>query len=161
MADDAGAADAEQGAAAELLVLEPRLEVLQAARDRRPSLGRQGGQEAGQFLLEGREEELDGPLARLEQHVADEPLADDDPGVPLVDVAPLDVADEPLGQRAVLEERARGLGQVVPLVLLGADVQQADRGCGDAEDRLGVDRPHDAVLVQVLGLGDSCWRRRR
>ena len=116
-------------------------------------LGGESGEEPGHLLLERREEELDGPFARLEQDVADEPLADDDAGVPLVDVAPLDVADEPIGQRAALIEGAGGPGQVGPLVVLGADVHQADPGLGDAEDRLGVDGPHDAVLVQVLGLG--------
>ena len=100
------------------------------ADDRLPGLGGQGRQEPGHLLLERGEEELDGPLAGLQQDVADEPLADDDAGVPLVDVAALDVADEPGGQRAVQEEGAGLLGQVGPLVVLGADVQEADLRVG-------------------------------
>ena len=103
--------------------------------------------------LERREQELDGPLAGLEQDVADEPVADDDPDVALVDVAALDVADEPAGPGAGLVEGAGGAGQLGPLLVLGADVQQADPGVGHPEDLLGVDRAHDAVLVEVLGLG--------
>ncbi len=96
-----------------------------------PASAGQARQEPRQLLLEGREEELHRPLARLQEHIADEPLADDDPGVPFVDVAALDVADEPVGQRAVLEQGAGRPGQVGSFLFLGADVQQADRGVGD------------------------------
>src|SRR5947208_3587054 len=80
--DDARATDAEQGATAELLVLEARLEVLQGPGDDLDRLGRQLRQQPGHLLLEAREEELDGALAGLQEDVAHEPLADDDPRVP-------------------------------------------------------------------------------
>ena len=129
------------------------LSCVQAAGDPVAGLAGQLRQQPGQLLPERREQELDGPLAGLEQDVADEPVADDDPDVPLVDVAALDVADEPARPGAVLVQGAGGAGQVGPLLVLGADVQQADSRVRHAQDLLGVDRPHDAVLVEVLGLG--------
>ena len=93
-----------------------------------PGVAGEVGHEPGQLFLERREQELDGPFAGLEQDVADEPVADDDPDVSFVDVAALDVADEPGGPGAVLIEGAGRAGQLVPLLVLGADVQQADAG---------------------------------
>ena len=118
-----------------------------------PGVAGEVGHEPGQLFPEGREQELDGPFAGLEQDVADEPVADDDADVPFVDVAALDVADEPGRPGAVLKQRAGRAGQLGPFLVLGADVQQADARARHAQDRLGVDRPHDAVLVEVLGLG--------
>ena len=46
VADDAGAADAQQRRAAELLVLEPRLEPLEAAGDLLAGVARQVGHQA-------------------------------------------------------------------------------------------------------------------
>ena len=57
--------------------------------------------------LERREQEFDGPFAGLEQDVADEPVADDDPHVAFVDVTALDIADEPAGP-AGCSGRGRG-----------------------------------------------------
>ena len=86
------------------------------------------GHEPGQLLLELRKQELDGTLAGLEQDVADEPVADDDPDVPFVDVAALDVADEPARPGAGLVHRAGRAGQLGPLFILGADVERPIRG---------------------------------
>ena len=141
MADDAGAADAQQRGAAELLVLEPGLEPLQAGGDLGPGVAGEVGHEPGQLFLERREQELDGPLAGLEQDVADEPVADDDADVPFVDVAALDVADEPGGPGAVLIQVAR-VERVssFPFSSSVPTFKQADAGAGHAQDRLGVDR---------------------
>ena len=107
MADDAGAADAQQRAAAELLVFEPGLEPLQAGGDLGAGVAGEDRHEPGELFLERREQELDGPFARLQQDVADEAVADDDAHVPFVDVASLDVADEAGRPGAALIERAR------------------------------------------------------
>ena len=90
------------------------------------SPGRSGISRASSSL--SREEELDGPLAGLEQDVAHEPVADDDPHVAIVDVAALDVAHEPRRPGAGLIEVERVAGQLGPLLVLRADVQQADSG---------------------------------
>src|SRR5262249_30562274 len=89
----------------------------------------------------------------LEDDVADEALGDDDFAHALVDVAPLDVADELVLEGAVLEEVLRFLGELVALVLLGADVEQADLGLVALEDVLGEDGAHDAVLIKMFRFG--------
>ena len=110
-------------------------------------------QHPGELLAKRREQELDGSLAGLEQNVAHEPIADDDPYVALVDVTPLDVAHEPAGPRAGMVQSAGGAGEVGPLLIFGSDVQQADSRVRHPQDLLGIDGPHDAILVEVLGLG--------
>ena len=106
VADDAGAPDSQEGATAEFLVFKPALEHVQAGGD--PMAGPDGKlrQYPGELLAKRREQELDGALAGLEQDVAHEPIADDDPYVALVDVTPLDVAHEPAGPRAGMVQSA-------------------------------------------------------
>ena len=55
----------------------------------------------------------------------------------------------------VAEQVVRLLHEVVPLALLLADVHQADGRPFDAEHVPGEDGAHDAVLEQVLGLGED------
>ena len=52
------------------------LSLLRLAAILRPGVAGQLGHQPGQLLLEGREQELDGPFPGLEQDVADEPVAD-------------------------------------------------------------------------------------
>src|SRR5262249_49275623 len=92
VADDARPSNAEERPAAELLVLEPRLEQLQPADDRLPRLRGHSRKQSGKLLLQRGEEEFHRALARLQEDVPDESLADDDPGMALVDIAPLDIA---------------------------------------------------------------------
>ena len=72
---------------------------------------------------------------------------------PLVNVAALDVADELLAQRAGVEQGVGVLGQFVALLLLLANVHQADGRRRPLQDVAGEDAAHDAVLKQMLGLG--------
>ena len=48
---------------------------------------------------------------------------------------------------------ACGAGEVGTLLVLGADVQQADSRVRHPQDLLSIDGPHDPILVEVLGLG--------
>ncbi len=53
----------------------------------------------------------------------------------------------------MLEHRVGVAGKVVALAFFLADIHQPDGRVGHAENVLGVDAAHDAVLEQVLRLG--------
>ena len=108
---------------------------------------------AEDFLADDFHDEIEHAFAHLQDDVADEAVGDDDVADALVDVAAFDVADELVLERAVAEQVVRFLGEVVPLVFLGADVHQADLRLVALENVLGEDAAHDAVLKQVLRLG--------
>ena len=93
-----------------------------------PASPGRSGIKPGELFLERREQELDRPFAGLEQDVADEPVADDDANVPFVDVAALDVADEPAGPRAILKQGAGRAGQLGSLFVLGT--RRSSGRCG-------------------------------
>ena len=115
--------------------------------------GGPGGHEPGELFPESREQELDRSFAGFQKDVADKAIADDDPHVPFVNIATLDIPDKAGGPRTILIQGSRRASQLVPLFILGAHVHEPNAGVGHAQDRLGVNRPHDAVLVEVFGLG--------
>ena len=104
------------------------------------------------FLAEGIEHGRDRPLRQLEHHVPGEAVADDDVRGAEQEVAALRVAAEvqPVcgGQQLVSLER-----ELVPLLGLLADREQAHLGPGHVEHLLGEDGPHVGELEQVLGAG--------
>ena len=68
------------------------------------------------------------------------------------DVVALDEAVE-IDRRALAAQPGRGLAQlVVALELLGADIEQADRGLVEAEQDLGEDAAHDGELGEIVGV---------
>ena len=107
----------------------------------------------GELLAKRREQELDGSLTGLEQNVAHEPITNDDPYVALVDIAPLHVTHEPAGPRAGVIQSACGPGEVGTFFIFGSDVQQADSRVRHPQDLLGINGPHDAILIEIFGLG--------
>ena len=151
MANDTGAANSQERSAAEFLIFETRFEFLQAADQALTGLGGDHRQEFGHFLLERAEEKFDRSLARLKQDVAGEAFADDHAGAAVVDISAFDVTDEAILHLTVEKQGAGRADEVGSFVFFGADVQNADAGLGDAQDSLGVDRTHDAVLIKVLG----------
>src|SRR5690348_11301532 len=92
MADDGNALDAQQRSAAVLGVVEALLEVFEgAAGEQEPDLAGDGGT---QRFLQQVAHGFDQTLGNLECDVADETVADDNVDVTVIEVAPLDVADE-------------------------------------------------------------------
>src|SRR5664280_3341131 len=88
------------------------------------------------------------PLGDLEHDVAHETVADHHVHAAVVDVAPLDVADEVqpgIGEQAVRLDR-----HAVALALLLADREQADARVRHPQHRLRVEVAHDGELLQVL-----------
>jgi hypothetical protein len=94
------------------------------------------------------------PIFRLggfENHVADETVADDDIGVPVVDIAPLGVADE---VETRLFQNAEGLfRELVALSFFFTNRQEADARRFDVEEHLRVKVTHDRELAKVTWLG--------
>ena len=102
-------------------------------------------------LLAKRAEEILGDsLAHLEDHIADETLADQHVGLSLVQAAAFDVADVAVLEPAVLQIGVRLAVQVGPFAVLAADIDQPDPRILDIQHVAGVDRPHDGVLIQML-----------
>ena len=139
-----GALDAEQRRAAVL-------RVVRRARRGRPSTSA-GRPPRCTASLSAREQVLRHALGRLQHHVAGEAVGDDDVGLVLEELARLDVADE--GRHAALAEQGpRLVDELVALVLLLADREDADARLGDAERGARVEPRHDGVLEEVLGRG--------
>ena len=141
MRDDAHALDAEQWCAAVIGVVE-------AAEDLRDHVLLDAARR------EHAEDELRHRLVELEQHVADEAIADDDVERAArasrgQDVTPFDVADEV--EPRTREQLVRFLHGRVPLLGFLAVAQQSDRGLGAAEDVLGVDGAEPRELHELLG----------
>ena len=118
----------------------------------KPGFKRQHGERRDRSLLEvlaqGAEDEAGDALEELDHHVADEPVAHDDIGAVLDQVVRLDVANE-----MEVERRQLGVGlagQLVALLNLLADVEEADPRVRHVEDVLGEDRAHRSELDQVL-----------
>ena len=163
VADDAGAADAQQGAAAELLVLEPRLE-LASSRRRPPGRRRRGGRASSRAssCLSVEKRNSTAPSPALSSTLPTNPSQIDHPDVPFVDVAPLDVADEPRRPAGCSGRGSRvDLVSSVPFSSSVPTFSRPIRGSVDAEDRLGVDRAHDGRTGRGPRPWRSCWRRRR
>ena len=95
------------------------------------------------------------PSLSLSTTLPGEAVGDDDIDRAAMDVAALDVADEPVLQRAVAEQVVGLLNEVVPLPFFLADIHQADGGLFDAEDLLREHRAHDAVFEQMARLGED------
>ena len=149
VADDAGAADAEEGSAAVFGVVEALFEALEGAlREKGAELRGDGGAEA---FAEGGADELGEAFAGFEGDVADEAVADDDVGVAVEEIAAFDVADAMEGGLAEEREGVAGLG--VAFGVFFADREQADAGLGDAKEVAGVDVAHEGELDEVFGVG--------
>ncbi len=148
MADDADAADAEQGSTAVFGVVEAAAELIEGtAGEHGADLGGDG---AGEGLAERVADEAADALTGFEGDVADEAVADDDVRGAIEDVAALDVADEV--KRECLEERQGFPGEFVALGFFLADGEQADAGAGDLEDAAGIHFTHDGELLEVVRL---------
>src|SRR5207302_2279395 len=90
----------------------------------------------------------DRPLDRLERDVPGEAVGDEDVGRAFEDVAALCIAAEvEIGRR---QQLVRLESQLVSLLRLLADREQAYLRAGDLEDLLGEDRAHRRELEQVL-----------
>src|SRR5436190_15176286 len=95
------------------------------------------------------EQRLDRPLEELQADVAGEAVANDDVGGALEQLAALDVAAEP--KLARLEQRVRLECEVVALLRLLSDRQEADVGLRDAEDLAREHGSHVRELEEVVG----------
>ncbi len=98
--------------------------------------------------MQQRLDRFDQSFADLERDVAGEPVADDDVRVPGVDMASFDVADE-IDRRA-LQQTVRVARQLVPLLFLLANREQAHARTRAAEGDAGVRGPHERELDEVL-----------
>jgi hypothetical protein len=144
--DDADAADAEQGCSAVLGGVSFALEGGEGlAREQRADLGGDGLLER---ILEHVADEAGEALGGLEGHIAHKTIADDDVGVPVVDVAAFDIADEV--ERQTLDEGESLSGKLVAFAFFFADGEQADAGTGDLEHGTRVELAHDGELGEVL-----------
>lgn len=149
MAYDADAADAEEGGAAVLGVVEALLPGLEGLLGEESADLRSDG--GAQVFAEGGADEFGQAFAGLEGDVADEAVADDDVGAAIEEVAAFDVADDVEAGGAKKGEGFPGLG--VALGVFFADGEQADAGVGDVEDAAGVEVAHDGELEEVCGVG--------
>jgi len=147
VAYDADSADAEEGGAAVLGVVEALFELGDGlAGEECAHLRGDGGLEG---LAEGYAEEFGGAFKGLEGDVADEAVAYGDVGVAVEKVAAFDVADEvDVGDGA--EEGEAVAGEGVALGVLFADGEEADAWVGDLEDVFGVHLAHDGELDEVV-----------
>src|SRR6266571_248070 len=102
----------------------------------------------GDLLFHEVQDRLRGALHRLQRHVADEAVADDDVRLAVEDVAALHVADEVQG--GFLEHPERLAGHLVSLGVLLPDAHQSDAGAADAQHLAAVEMAHDGELHQVL-----------
>jgi len=153
VADDAGAADAEEGGAAVFGVVEAAFEVFEGfAAEEGADLGGDGGLEG---LFEGVGDEAGEAFGGFEGDVADEAVADDDVDGAVEEVAAFDVAAEAVEVGAVegAEEGEGFAGEGVALAVLFTDGEEAGAGFGDAKDVAGVDLAHEGELDEVCGVG--------
>src|SRR5262245_37300403 len=149
VADDADAVDAQERSAAVFAVVVAVHQSLQ----RLLALLAFDIKSGEDFLKRHLHDELEDALASLQHHVADEAIADHDIRGAAVNVAALDIADELLAQAAGVEERVRVLGEIVPLLLLLADVHQTDGRTRSLKNVPCEDAAHHPVLEQMRGLG--------
>ena len=91
---------------------------------------------------------LDQALTDLQHDVSGKSIADDDVGVPGVDVSALDVADE--ADRGLFQQLVRLASQLVALALFLPHRQQPDSGIGAVERDARVGGAHDGKLHEVL-----------
>jgi len=122
MALDDDSAQAEQAGAIVTAVIDPTLEPFD---DRKCDQCSQASEQiALEFLAQKSGEHLRQPLRRLQRHVTDEAVADDDIGLALVDAVPFDVANEI--QPRTRKQFGSPLDHIVPLDFFFADVQDTD-----------------------------------
>src|ERR1017187_507613 len=147
VADDARAAHAQQGRAAVLGIIQALLESGEGG------LGDDVSDFAANAGFEGLAQELldhvAQTLADFQGDVADEAVADHHIDVARIDVAAFHVADEV--EVEVFEHGRRGVGELVALVFLLADGEQADTRIGAVQDVARIDRGHDRELAQHAG----------
>src|SRR6185437_7220242 len=149
MADDHRTANAQQRRTAIFAVIETLLEGGEGgarepvAQPRLPAAGQQLAQQAAHGL--------DQSFADLERDVADEAVADDHVHRAVVEVAPLDVADEVDGQ--ALEQNERFAREIVALDIFFADRKQSHARRAlllRPQDDAVIDLAHDGELLQVF-----------
>ena len=104
---------------------------------------------AGEFGLQHLVEHHGESFGRLQHHVADEAVADEDFGRALVDVVAFDIAVEIEARRA--QQFPGALRELVALDLFLADVEEADRRPLDAVHRRHQRGSHDRELHELLG----------
>ena len=127
-----------------------RVKALAERVDRRHDdyAGQPGDNAAHELLANEAAHHLHHSLGRLEHDVADEAVAHHHVGLPLVDSATLDVADEI--DFACAQQLCRLLHHLVAFDVLLADVEQADARPVLVLNRGDQRRPHDGELQQVL-----------
>src|SRR5437868_12032622 len=144
--DDGQAAEAEQVRAAVRVGVEALPQPSGSGTDEEPADG--AARIGGDLLAECVEQRGDRPLEELERDVPGEAVGDDDVGRAAEDVAALAVATEVEVARG--EELMRLERELVALLRLLADGEQAHFQVGHAEDLLGEDGAHGRELDEVL-----------
>ena len=107
------------------------------------------GQRGGEHLAQHLAHQLQRALAGLERHVAGETVGHDHVGGAGGDVVAFHEAVELAAQVADLQHLGRLADALVALQLLGADIEQADGGGGEAEHGAGEHVAHHGELHQV------------
>jgi hypothetical protein len=145
--DHREAAQPQKVGAAVRVGVEPRAEPPGGGPDQQAAeLAARAG---GDLLPERVEQLLDRPLEQLERDVAGEPVANHDVGGEAQELPRLHVAGEV--EPGLSQERVSLERELVALLVLLADREQAHLGVAAVEDLLGEDGAHVRELDEVLG----------
>lgn len=144
--DNADSVHAQQWRAPVLAIVQPSLDTLKGGLQK--SKGQKVEPTARQLFFDNFEHRLGGTFPRFEEHIAHEPIADNDIGDALKEGLALHITYKVIFQIG-FEEMIGFFSDAIAFGGFLADVEQSDSWIGDFEDLGGVDLPHQSEIEQL------------